>query len=86
MAGEDKSPLLADTDGDDYNYPNPRKRIAHVPPELKGVTNVNGNLNASSSSSSIVVDFDYVVCVFVVTFDTRSGMKCQIKFLRSGAT
>ena len=86
MAGEEKSPLLADTDADDYNYPNPRKRIANVPPELKGVTNVNGNIKASSSSSSIVVDFDYVVCVFVVTFDTRSGIKCQTKLLRSGAT
>ena len=74
MAQEEKSPLLADTDGDDYSYPNPRKRISNVPQELKGViTNVNGTINTSSSSSSLL-DFDYVVCVFVVTFDTRSGI------------
>ncbi|CAG2208217.1 Protein LCHN [Mytilus edulis] len=73
MAQEEKSPLLADTDGDDYNYPNPRKRVWHVPPELKGVVTGNGTINTSSSSSSLACDFDFVVCVFVVTFDTRSG-------------
>ncbi|XP_071174373.1 DENN domain-containing protein 11-like [Mytilus edulis] len=73
MAQEEKSPLLADTDGDDFNYPNPRKRVWHVPPELKGVVTGNGTINTSSSSSSLACDFDFVVCVFVVTFDTRSG-------------
>lgn len=61
MADDEKSPLLQSADEDE----GPRLRHHHTFPTLhKGL-----DLSPDSPSES-----DHIVCVFVVTFDTRSGM------------
>lgn len=65
MAEDEKSPLLQSADEDE----GPRLRHHHTFPTI------HRSLDLSPDSPP---EADHIVCVFVVTFDTRSGMYGQI--------
>lgn len=60
MADDEKSPLLQSGDEDE----GPRLRHHHTYPTLQRSTDL---------SPVAPTEADHIVCVFVVTFDTRSG-------------
>mgnify|MGYP003691628585 CR=1 FL=1 len=60
MADDEKSPLLQSGDEDE----GPRLRHHHTYPTLERSTDL---------SPVAPTEADHIVCVFVVTFDTRSG-------------
>ena len=72
MADDEKSPLLKFSDDDEHDGLHHRR-----PPGggYRGVgQHIDGKIAVSASmSTSSLAEPDHVVCVFVVTFDTRSG-------------
>ncbi|KAK3085670.1 hypothetical protein FSP39_006920 [Pinctada imbricata] len=75
MADDEKSPLLKFSDDDEHEGLHYRRPGGHHGNSYKGLgQNLDGKITVSSSvSSSSLAETDHIVCVFVVTFDTRSG-------------
>ncbi|KAJ8302431.1 hypothetical protein KUTeg_018827, partial [Tegillarca granosa] len=77
MADEEKAPLLKFSEDDENE--GPRQRLQHIrqADALRGITGfTDGTISISASasvSSNLAESSDHIVCVFVVTFDTRSG-------------
>ena len=72
MAAEERQALLNATDDDEYEGAYNRKSHFRTS-NIRGNGDVSNVVSPSSTLSQIVPEIDNVVCVFVVTFDTRSG-------------
>ncbi|XP_060083226.1 DENN domain-containing protein 11-like [Ylistrum balloti] len=69
MAADERAPLLKFSEEDDYDGPRNRKTNYRLPSQFPGLGDPADDFILPLPLS----ETDHIVCVFVVTFDTRSG-------------
>ena len=79
MADEEKAPLLVNEEPDPVDYRGPRQKIRSLyqSERVSGgfASGDEGRINISASNSiSNLAEIDQIVSIFVVAFDTRSGI------------
>lgn len=75
MAADDKSPLLNGTEEDEFDIPRQKIKSLYQSSNVAGYSDGDDetiNISGSTSASNLA-EYDHIVAIFVVAFDTRSG-------------